>query len=90
MLLQILTTYLVLVNACAFALMLADKLKAKTGAWRIPEAALLTTAVLGGSVGAIMGMFLFRHKTRHLKFRLGLPLILAVQLSGIYLLMRLI
>ena len=76
MLLQILTTYLVLVNACAFALMLADKLKAKTGAWRIPEAALLTTAVLGGSVGAIMGMYLFRHKTRHSAFRWGIPLFL--------------
>ena len=81
MLLQILTTYLVLVNAWAFVLMLADKLKAKKGAWRIPEATLIGAALLGGSIGAITGMYLFRHKTRHIKFSLGLPLILIVQLA---------
>lgn len=85
MLLHFLTTYLVLVNALAFILMLADKQKAKKGAWRIPEATLMGTAVLGGSVGAIAGMYLFRHKTRHTKFTLGLPLILALQLVLIYL-----
>ena len=86
MLLQILTTYLVLVNACAFALMLADKLKAKKGAWRIPETTLLGFAAAGGSIGAITGMYLFRHKTRHLKFTLGLPLILVMQLAAAFLL----
>ena len=80
--LQILTTYLVLVNAAAFFLMLADKLKAKKGAWRIPEATLMGAALLGGSCGAIAGMYLFRHKTRHLKFKLGLPLILTAQLAA--------
>lgn len=88
MLLQILTTYLVLVNAFAFLLMLTDKLKAKKGAWRIPEATLIGIAVLGGSIGAICGMYLFRHKTRHIKFCVGLPLILAAQLAAIYLIMR--
>lgn len=88
MLLQFLTTYLVLVNALALVLMLADKLKAKKGAWRIPEAALMGIALLGGSAGAIAGMFLFRHKTRHLNFRLGLPLILAAQLAVLYFLAR--
>lgn len=83
--LQITTTYLVLVNAAAFALMLADKQKARKGAWRIPEATLLGMALIGGSVGAIAGMYAFRHKTRHMKFTVGLPLILAVQ-SGIWLL----
>ena len=78
---QVLTAYLVLVNAAALALMLADKKKARRGAWRIPEATLLGIAVLGGSIGAIAGMYLFRHKTRHLKFSLGLPLILAVQIG---------
>lgn len=78
---QVLTAYLVLVNAAALALMLADKKKARRGAWRIPEATLLGIAVLGGSIGAIIGMYLFRHKTRHLKFSLGLPLILAVQIG---------
>ena len=77
---QVLTAYLVLVNAAALALMLTDKKKARRGAWRIPEATLLGIAVFGGSIGAIAGMYLFRHKTRHLKFSLGLPLILAVQI----------
>lgn len=76
---QLLIIYLVLVNAAAFLLMLADKLKAKKGAWRIPERTLIGIAVIGGSIGAIAGMNLFRHKTRHLKFSIGLPLILAVQ-----------
>ena len=88
MLLQILTTYLVLVNAWAFVLMLADKLKAKKGAWRIPEATLIGSALLGGSIGAIAGMYLFRHKTRHIKFSLGLPLILAAQLILALLIIR--
>lgn len=77
---QFLTAYLVLVNAAALALMLTDKKKARRGAWRIPEATLLGIAVFGGSIGAIIGMYLFRHKTRHMKFSLGLPLILAVQI----------
>ena len=76
---QVLTAYLVLVNAAAFILMLLDKQKARRSAWRISEATLWGVAVIGGSIGAILGMYLFRHKTRHLKFTLGLPLILAVQ-----------
>lgn len=78
---QIVITYLVLINAAAFVLMLADKQKARRGAWRIPEATLLGVAVLGGSIGAIAGMQLFRHKTRYWKFKLGLPLILAAQIG---------
>lgn len=78
---QIVITYLVLINAAAFVLMLADKQKARRGAWRIPEATLLGVAVLGGSIGAIAGMQLFRHKTQHWKFKLGLPLILAAQIG---------
>lgn len=85
MLFQFLTTYLVLVNALAFLLMLADKLKAKKGRWRIPESTLVGIAVLGGSIGAIFGMYLFRHKTRHVKFALGLPLILICQLAIVFL-----
>ena len=75
--------YLIIVNAAAFLLMLADKLKAKRGAWRIPEATLLGIAVVGGSIGALIGMYCFRHKTRHLKFALGLPLILVLQIIGL-------
>ena len=77
---QVLTAYLVLVNAAAFILMLTDKQNARRGSWRIPERTLIGVAAIGGSIGAMMGMYLFRHKTRHLKFSLGLPLILAVQI----------
>ncbi len=73
--------YLAAVNLLDFILMGADKSKAKRGAYRIPEATLLLFAILGGSVGGILGMLLFRHKTRHAAFALGLPLILLVQLA---------
>lgn len=78
--------YLVLINAVAFALMLADKHKARKNLWRIPEATLLTAALLGGSLGAIAGMYAARHKTKHLRFSVGLPVILALQvITGIIL-----
>lgn len=72
--------YLLLINAVAFFLMLADKRKAKKNLWRIPEATLMMSAVLGGSVGALAGMNMFRHKTKHLKFTLGIPAILIAQI----------
>lgn len=72
--------YLIIINAAAFLLMLVDKLKAKHGAWRIPEATLIGVAAIGGSIGSLAGMYLFRHKTRHIKFTVGIPLILVVQL----------
>lgn len=77
---QLLIIYLTLVNAAAFLLMLRDKSKAKKGAWRIPEKTLIGIAVVGGSIGAIAGMNIFRHKTKHAKFYIGLPLILALQI----------
>ena len=79
MLLQIIQTYLVLVNVLGFVIMYLDKRKARRGAWRISESSLLTVAVLGGSIGVFLGMYLFRHKTRKLKFVMGIPLILAFQ-----------
>ena len=72
--------YLVLVNLLAFLLMGADKRRARKGMWRIPEAQLFLAALLGGSPGALLGMQLFRHKTRHWYFRWGLPIILLLQL----------
>lgn len=71
--------YLLIINALGFWIMLADKRRAKRNAWRIPEARLMLTAALGGSIGVLAGMYLFRHKTKHPKFTLGVPLILAVQ-----------
>ena len=64
----------------AFALMGIDKWKAKHDSWRIPEKTLFLSAILGGSVGALAGMYLFRHKTKHLSFTVGMPLILAAQI----------
>ena len=71
--------YLLIINAAGFLLMLVDKLKAKKNLWRIPEATLMTVAALGGSIGSLIGMYTVRHKTKHLKFTLGIPLILAAQ-----------
>ena len=72
--------YLAVVNLAAFALMGVDKRRAERGAWRIPERTLFLPAILGGSPGAILGMQMFRHKTRHRQFMIGMPLILLVQL----------
>ena len=83
MLFKILLVYLLLVNAAGFFIMLADKLKARRNQWRIPEATLMLVAAIGGSVGSLIGMYTVRHKTKHLKFTLGIPLILAVQLVGL-------
>ena len=72
--------YLFLINALGLILMLADKRKAQKNRWRIPEKTLLSVALLGGSIGTIAGMRLFRHKTKHPTFSIGLPVILAVQI----------
>ena len=77
--LQLLLAYLLLVNFIAFVLMGLDKRRAKRDKWRISEKALFLPAVLGGSVGAIAGMHVFRHKTKHWYFRYGLPALLALQ-----------
>lgn len=73
--------YLVAVNVVTFVFYGLDKWKARRGRWRIPEAALLWLAVLGGSPAALLAMWLFRHKTKHNKFRYGVPAILAVQVG---------
>lgn len=80
--------YLLLINAAAFLLMLADKYKAQNGMWRIPERSLIGSAVLGGSVGALLGMYTFRHKTRHPKFTIGVPSILIGQLTLAWLFLK--
>ena len=73
------------VNLLAFALYGIDKLKAKKGAWRIPESTLLLVAFLGGSLGALLGMELFRHKTKHAKFKVLVPLFLILHIAlGVY------
>jgi uncharacterized membrane protein YsdA (DUF1294 family) len=73
--------YLIIINAVAFLLMLSDKLKAQRRQYRIPEATLMGAAAIGGSLGAMMGMHLFHHKTKHPKFTVGIPMILTVQVA---------
>lgn len=75
--------YLLTVNAVSFLLMLMDKQKAKKKLWRIPESTLLLSAAIGGSIGSLAGMYTFRHKTKHLKFTLGVPVILLLQIAAV-------
>ena len=77
--LKVILLYLLIINAAAFLLMLADKLRAQKNRWRIPERTLILVSVLGGSIGSLAGMYTFRHKTLHPKFTVGIPLILAAQ-----------
>ena len=73
--------YLAAVNLVAFTVYGVDKAKARRGAWRIPEKTLFLLPLLGGSVGALLGMLVFRHKTKHWYFVWGLPLILLAQIA---------
>ncbi len=73
-----------LVNVIAFFMYWSDKRNAKKGRWRIPEKTLLGIALFGGSLGALLGMYLFRHKTRHLKFIILLPLFLLIHIAIAY------
>ncbi len=77
----IIPAYLIVLNLLAFLLMGLDKAKARRHRWRIPEKTLFLSAILGGSIGAIAGMQLFRHKTKHASFRIGMPCILLLQLA---------
>lgn len=87
--LTILTVYLIFMNLLAFLLMGVDKAKARWNRWRIPEKTLFLSAILGGSIGAILGMQVFRHKTKHASFRIGMPCILIAQLGlAVYILSR--
>ncbi|MGN0612366.1 MAG: DUF1294 domain-containing protein [Porcipelethomonas sp.] len=69
----IFTAYFIIINIISFAMFYADKQKAKKHLWRIPEATLLLTAFIGGSIGACAAMKLFRHKTKHPKFYILVP-----------------
>ena len=71
--------YLLVVNVLTFFIYGDDKARARRGAWRISERTLILMALFGGSVGALFGMSVFHHKTRHKKFTIGVPLILALQ-----------
>ena len=82
--------YLFLVNAAGLLFMLADKHRARKKQWRIPEATLMGIAAMGGSIGSLLGMYVFRHKTRHPKFYIGIPVLLVIQLCLAILLYQII
>lgn len=82
--------YLFLVNAAGLLFMLADKHRARKKQWRIPEATLMGIAAMGGSIGALLGMYAFHHKTRHPKFYIGIPVLLVMQLCLAILLYQII
>ena len=71
--------YLIVINFLTFLIFGIDKRKARRGKWRIPEGTLIWMSIIGGSIGALMGMYLFRHKTQKRKFNLGIPAILLAQ-----------
>ena len=81
---EILIVYFVAINVTKFLTFGIDKWKAKQGSWRVSEATLLGLAVIGGCIGALLGMRVWHHKTLHKKFKYGLPLILLAQIVLIY------
>ena len=76
----LLIVWLAVLNLAGLALMAADKSRARRGRWRVPEKTLFALALLLGAPGAYAGMMTFRHKTRHTRFRVGLPLLSAAQI----------
>ena len=81
---NVLLYYLIVINVVTFLVYGIDKVKAKRSKWRIPEATLLGLAVIGGSIGAWLGMKVWHHKTLHKKFKYGLPLIILAQIILLY------
>lgn len=75
--------YLLIMNLFTFLIMGIDKKKAKKGSWRVPEKTLFTLVILGGGIGGIVGMYVFRHKTQKMKFIIGFPLIIIMQIAVI-------
>ena len=82
---QTIVYILIVINVITFLIYGIDKWKAKQGSWRISEATLLLLAIIGGCIGALLGMQVWHHKTMHKKFKYGLPLILLSQIALIYL-----
>ena len=79
---------LICINVVTFLVYGIDKWKAKQGSWRISEVSLLILAVIGGCIGALLGMKIWHHKTMHKKFKYGLPMILLAQIALIYLILK--
>lgn len=73
---EMIILYVLIINLIGFLIMGLDKFKAKKGFWRTPEKTIFTITLLGGGIGTVTGMYLFRHKTKKMKFTIGLPTIL--------------
>lgn len=80
---EMLLIYLIVVNIIGFLIMLIDKKKAEKGKWRIQEKTIFIVTLLGGGIGTISGMYIFRHKTKKLQFTVGLPVITILEILGI-------
>lgn len=75
--------YFIIINLLGFFIMYIDKQKAKKGHWRIPEKTIFLITLLGGGIGAIIGMYTFRHKTQKINFVIGLPIITILEIIAI-------
>lgn len=80
--------YIIGINLLGFLIMYIDKYKAINNQWRISERTLISIAAIGGSIGSLLGMYTFRHKTKHIKFTFGIPFIIICQLIFIYLIIK--
>ena len=78
---KMILVYLLIINAAGFLVMTIDKLYAKKNMWRVPEKTLMGIAAIGGSIGVLIAMYTVRHKTKHAKFVIGVPLILVIQVG---------
>jgi uncharacterized membrane protein YsdA (DUF1294 family) len=86
--LESISIIIVIINIVTFIIYGIDKYKAKKGKWRIPENSLIGLAIIGGSIGAYIGMRVWHHKTMHLKFKYGIPLIIIIQLIAAYMFVK--
>lgn len=80
--------YLLIINLTGFIIMFIDKSRSIHKEWRVPEKNLIGLSVIGGSIGMLLGMYIFRHKTKHKKFTIGIPFILIIQFSLIILYLK--
>ena len=86
--LESISIIIAIINIVTFIIYGIDKYKAKKGKWRIPENSLIGLAIIGGSIGAYLGMRVWHHKTMHLKFKYGIPLIIVIQLVIAYMFVK--
>lgn len=86
--LESISIIIVIINIVTFIIYGIDKYKAKKGKWRIPENSLLGLAIIGGSIGAYLGMRVWHHKTMHLRFKYGIPFIIVMQLIIAYMFVK--